>query len=363
MKITEVVKGLSAKTKFIVILTVEFVAIAILLTLIFFAGKKSFDVTFDLDGGTLISGDTEQRVSQGQSAHPPVAVKEGHYLLGWQGSYKGVTSDRYIKAIWEYETSPGIEYSSSENMTYCEIMGSYPDISGEIYIGAYHNEKIVLGIKSGAFKNNKRITAVHLLDGILRIEDEVFADCKSLTEIDIPSTVLTLGDGVFRGCVSLESITLPEGLEFIGAEAFAGCESLRSITIPYTVSEIGEGAFEGCTSLEEIIFAEGEMIVSPESDEHKAWNPLAPDDDEPLTVKIPQRIEAIGALTFAGCESLLSIEIPRSVLEIASDAFSGCTKLTVALPFEEGEIPSGYAEGWDADVLKIIFASETDEAS
>ena len=48
------------KIKLGVILGVEFVAITLILLLIFFAGKKSYTVTFDLNGGTLISGELEQ---------------------------------------------------------------------------------------------------------------------------------------------------------------------------------------------------------------------------------------------------------------------------------------------------------------
>ena len=36
------------KTKLIIILAVEFIAISLVLLLIFFAGKKSYTVTFDL---------------------------------------------------------------------------------------------------------------------------------------------------------------------------------------------------------------------------------------------------------------------------------------------------------------------------
>ena len=75
------------KLKLIIILAVEFVAVAVILLMIFFAGKKSYTVTFDLNGGTLLSGDLEQRVTQGQSATPPTVTKDGCYLLKWSRSY------------------------------------------------------------------------------------------------------------------------------------------------------------------------------------------------------------------------------------------------------------------------------------
>ena len=239
------------KTKLIIVLAVEFIAISIVLLLIFFAGKKSYTVTFDLNGGILLSGDTEQRVTQGQNATPPSTAKEGHYLMGWSGSYTKVTRNVTVRAIWEYETTPGIQYSDSENMNYCEIIGTHKELRGEVYVGAYHGGKIVLGITDSAFKDRKGITAIHLLDGILSIGDEAFAGCESLEAIDIPSTVVTIGEGAFRGCKNLKSITLPEGLETIEAGAFSGCESLEEIIIPWSVLRIGVGAFdtEGLTVL------------------------------------------------------------------------------------------------------------------
>ena len=234
------------KLKIIITFTILFVTVFLLMLLIFFAGKKSYTVTFDLNGGILLSGDTEQRVMQGQNAYPPETAKDGHYLRGWSTSYTKVTRDTVVKAIWEYETTPGIIYSDSDtvSMNYCEIVGSYKGLRGEVYIGAYHDEKMVLGITEGAFKDRDGITAVYLLDGILSIGDEAFAGCDNLETIDIPSTVVTIGKDAFKDCKNLKSITLPEGLETIEEGAFSGCESLEEIIVPWTVTDMGVGVFD-----------------------------------------------------------------------------------------------------------------------
>lgn len=252
-------KQLSQKTKLIIILTLEFLAISIILLLIFFAGKKSYTVTFDLNGGILISGDEVQRVTQGQSATPPNVAKDGHYLLGWSGSYHKVTRDSTVKAIWEYETTPGIIYSDSENQNYCEIIGSYAGLRGEVYIGAYHNEKMVLGITEGAFKDRTEITAMHLLDGILAIEAEAFAGCVKMETIEIPSTVTKIGEGAFAGCESLKEIILPKDLITIEKGAFSGCTSLTEIVIPESVLTIEAGAFDTEELIINIYFEQDEM--------------------------------------------------------------------------------------------------------
>ena len=237
------------KWKIFVIFGVLFLAICILLLLIFKAGKKTYTVTFDLDGGILLSGSLEQRVVQGQDAIPPSAAKDGAYLKGWSGSHKKITKDVVLKAVWEYETTVGIIYSDSENQNFTEIIGSHPYMSGEVYLGAYYNEKKILSIGEAAFKDRTGITKVYLLDGIISISESAFEGCTSLLEIEIPETVTHIGENAFKGCTSLESLTLNEGLLVLEAGAFADCVNLGEIIIPKSVTHIAEGAFDGCEEL------------------------------------------------------------------------------------------------------------------
>ena len=241
------------KLKLFIILGVEFIAIAVMLVLIFFAGKKVHTVTFDLDGGMLLGGDPVQKVTQGQSATPPSVTKEGCYFLKWSASYREITRDIVIKAIWEYETSYGIEYNMPENSNYCTISGCFPDLVGDLYIGAYHEDRKVLGIEPNAFANCEGITGIHLLDGILVIGENAFANCTNLQFIELPKTTYSIGENAFQNCVSLEEIVLPTDLKTLGRYAFNGCESLKSVTVFDGLTAIGEGAFAGCDALEELI--------------------------------------------------------------------------------------------------------------
>nr|MBE6544662.1 hypothetical protein [Oscillospiraceae bacterium] len=293
------IRNLKQKTKLILILAAEFVAIITVLLLILFAGKKTYTVTFDLDGGILISGDLEQRVTQGQNATPPTAAKYGHYLLRWSGSYRSVTRDVTVKAIWEYETSPGIEYSVPDNTNYCLISGSFKEIQGEVFIGSYYNERQVMGIEAEAFKDRTGITAVYLLDGILAIEEEAFAGCESLEIIDVPSTVVRIGKNAFAGCKNLKEIILPESLKTIEA-----------------------GAFSDCSSLERAVFPDGLSVIGQEA--------------------------------FIGCESLKEIVLPKSLKTIGTNAFN-TSQMTINLYILEEDLPKGFAEGWCPKDAKIIF--------
>lgn len=237
------------RLKIFLVFGLLFLVVSVLLMLIFLDSKRTYTVQFDPNGGTVLSGSLEQRVLQGQDAVPPSVVMEGAVLRGWSTSYRRITRDVVIEAVWEYETTAGIIYTESENQNFTEILGSYPHLRGEVYLDAYFNEKKVLGILDNAFSNQTQITKVYLLDGMLAIGKGAFSNCTALTEIKIPETVIRLGEDAFMNCKSLEKLTLSEGLLEIGAYAFFDCENLTEVILPESVTVIEENAFLGCTNL------------------------------------------------------------------------------------------------------------------
>ena len=352
------------KLKIIIAFAVLFLVVSLLIVMIFYAGKKTYTVRFDLNGGTLISGSLEQQVTQGQSAAPPTVVKDGAYLHSWSASTDHVTKDMVVSAVWNYETTKGIIYSSGSNQNFAEISGAYKYINGEVYLGSYYGDRKILGIKDGAFADCEGITKIYLLDGLLAIGDEAFWNCTALTEIEIPKTVTHLGSGVFRGCESLETVVLNEGLLEIGDGAFENCESLKEIVIPSTVREIGAEAFRGCESLEKVIFV-GEIeeiadstfegcvalreIVLPENLEKiGSW---AFSDCTALTsVTLSAGLREIGTGAFEGCEALKAIEIPYGVTVIGELAFAECEDIVITVNVKtRGEMPEGWVDGWQGD--------------
>ena len=235
--------------KILIAFGILFLVVSVLLALIFFDSKKTYTVRFDPNGGTVLSGSLEQRVLQGQDAVPPSVVMDGAVLRGWSASYRRITRDIVIEAVWEYETTAGIIYTETENRNFTEIAGSYPHLRGEIYLDAYFNEKKVLGILDNAFANQTEITKVYLLDGLLSIGDDAFSNCTKLTEITIPETVMRVGDNAFSGCELLEALVLQDGILELGEYAFSGCTTLTEVIIPKSVTTIGANAFAGCTDL------------------------------------------------------------------------------------------------------------------
>lgn len=320
------------KIKLGIILGVEFVAITVILILIFFSGKKSYKVTFDLNGGTLISGELEQTVSQGKSATPPVVAKDGCYLHSWSASFRQITRDIVIEAVWEWETSIGFDYVSKEDSNYCEIEGCFENLYGDVYVGAYHDEKKVLGVRDNAFRNRDGITYIHMLDGILSIGDNAFSECDSLVAVELPGTLKKLGVEAFKDCTKLEKVVFPDELEVIPARTFAGCVSLKEIVIPASVKLIEEGAFDGCISLEKITFETHDVV---EVDE----------DEKTETVVGTEGLVVLEGGIFTDCDALTEVVLPATVQIIAERAFDS-EGLTVYVTVSEEEKPEGFAENW-----------------
>ena len=372
------------KIKLGIILGVEFVAITVILLLIFFAGKKSYTVTFDLNGGTLISGDLEQVVPQGKSATPPVVAKDGCYLHSWSASFHKVTRDLVIKAVWEWETSIGFDYAIGESSDYCEITGCFKDLVGDVYVGVYYDNKKVLGIRDEAFRDRDGITYIHMLDGILSIGERVFADCDALIAIELPGTLSKLGDyafancvslkevtlpddlrnigeGIFSGCTSLEKVVLSEGLTRISAGMFYGCTSLKEIVIPASVEVIEQGAFEGCTALEKVTFEvredimlNGEILIPP-TDKPNTSKKVDTDKSGLTDGELGEDVEVVysglkvlksGA--FKGCSALSEIVLPVTLEYIEKDAFDSAV-LVIKTPLTKEQKPVGWADGWNGE--------------
>jgi len=61
--------------------------------------KPEYTVTFDPNGGELVSGSLTQTVKKGESAVPP-QLKNGRQELSWSGSWDNITENTTITAQW-----------------------------------------------------------------------------------------------------------------------------------------------------------------------------------------------------------------------------------------------------------------------
>lgn len=75
------------------------IAVLALLALLLSACAKSYTVTFDLNGGELTGGETEQKVKEGSAATAPTAENNG-MELSWDKDFSHVTGDMTVTAQW-----------------------------------------------------------------------------------------------------------------------------------------------------------------------------------------------------------------------------------------------------------------------
>ncbi len=206
-------------------------------------------------------------------------------------------------------------------------------------------------IGSYAFRNCKKLTAIHIPETITSIGDyEVFyntnkdlvlyvtqdsyghtyAKNKNMAyKVIYPYTKksdntlkITGYDGPWNS-FSIPSKINGYTVSEIGAEAFKGKTNITSVSIPSTVTAIGENAFSGCTKLSSISLPSTVTSIGQKA----FYNTAA------TSITIPSSMTAIGDYTFYGMSKLESISIPSKVTKIGSYAFGHCKALTsVTIP-------------------------------
>ena len=299
-----------------------------------------------------------------------VAVKVG---VGDKFEKDGI----YYKVISDTDLTVEVSYGDKEYSGIVEIPSTVT-CNGSTYN--------VTSIGYRAFNDCDNLTNIKISNGINKIDSEAFFNCTNLLSIDIPESVESIGTKAFAQCYNLTSITIPKHVNEIGYQLFSRCYSLTSITIPKEVKSIGNDVFDGCTSLKELIFEDGEEILSigydyvnsstkrgifydcPLEKIHLGRNLDYSSSPSPFTSKasltnvtigsnvtsipraafygssnlktvtIPDNVTSIENSAFYGCSSLSSITIPKNVTIIGDDVFNGCSSL--ASVFISGNIVS-----------------------
>ncbi len=66
----------------------------------------TYEVIFELNGGTLVSGEVRQTIPEGGAAVPPTVKRDGFVFQGWNESINYITSNKVVVANWEQVSSP-----------------------------------------------------------------------------------------------------------------------------------------------------------------------------------------------------------------------------------------------------------------
>ena len=296
--------------------------------------RDKYIVTFDGNGGALVSGDATQLIKYNGNAIAPSFEKEGYTFVGYDKTdLSSISANCTVTATW--------------NINQYTITFVYGNGQEDLVITQDYNTEIIVNFetpeKTGYTFDGwdkeipttmpaQNITITAQYTAIFSISDGTIAGLtsygKTLSNIVIPNEIdgveiTSIGDSAFSNCYSLISIEIPDSVTSIGSSAFYDCDSLTSITIPDSVTSIGNSAFRSCSGLTSVVI--GDSVTSIGSYAFAYCSSLT-------SIEIPDSVTSIGSYAFSSCYRLTSIEIPDSVTSIGDSAFYGCPIETATIP-------------------------------
>lgn len=311
----------------------------------------SYSITYNLNGGTNSSQNTNSFTVESSKITLKDATKKGYTFKGWysdsgltskvteigSGSHSNVTLYAKWEIInytitynlnggtisgtqkttftvndlplslptpnktgmtflnWSKGTFDGESISKITDIGNITVVASYMDPNLKLKLSNDSSYYIVTDYASSGSASVLDIPAYYNGKPIKEIGSSAFSSCTTLVTINIPSTVNKIGSSAFSGCKNLKNVNIPNGVTSIPGYAFQRCESLVSIALPNSIESIGTWAFYDCESL--------------------------------VNINLPSSLKKIDDVAFAHCSSLKSVVIPKSVTVIQGQVFSDCTNL------------------------------------
>ena len=164
--------------------------------------------------------------------------------------------DMYLANCVDETDANGIVYrpAGANNNDY-EVVG-YTGSSTAVTIPDYYNSKPVIGIVSGVFKDNAKLTSISSGFFLQTIGDSAFENCDALTSVYIPGLV-TIGDKAFYDCDGLTSFSMTSAVTTVGEDAFAYCDNLASFQVGKEFKNHKGNFLTYCPKLTTITVADG----------------------------------------------------------------------------------------------------------
>ena len=181
----------------------------------------------------------------------------------------------------------------------------------------------------------RRLQSVTIPKSVREIGSYAFGE-SSIQSVTIPKSVWSIGMCAFRDCENLTSVTFQDRKDAVGIELniFHCCPNIANVTIPRCMAGIAIALFEDTLWLKNL----GEFAVLDHF--------LIKYQGTKANVVIPEEIEELGWLSFAGCESIKHVVIPEGITEIGCGTFKRCKNLqSVTIPKSVEEIDKSVFEG------------------
>lgn len=125
--------------------------------------------------------------------------------------------------------SQGLAYTLNEDGASYSVVGIGECPDTDITIPSRHEGLPVIGISTGAFHKNAKITSVTLPKSIQKIGSAAFVQCSALSEVNFNEGLHGILSSAFRECSKLKRIHLYAGLAQISEQAFDTGEEIEVI--------------------------------------------------------------------------------------------------------------------------------------
>ena len=180
------------------------------------------------------------------------------------------------------------------------------------------------------------------------VAQNAFAQNKALKKVTFPQGLGTIGMSAFSECSSLAEINIPEKLFNVEPSAFWGCSSLakEEFAFPKPILFVQEGAF-GKTPIKRFVVPEDApllrsvdgVVFSKDMKRLVAY----PSGNDAKEYAIPETVEIVAPLAFAGNPTLEKVACPGALKVVAQGAFKDCPALwSVSLPGDVEIAPDAF---------------------
>lgn len=363
--------------------------------------RKKYRVFFNLNGGTLVSGETEQLVSYGYEAVAPTLEKRGYTFEGFNKTDFTILRD-YVNFQPVYNA---INYNLTVNLSsYAEYDGQIPSTytvedviylkspkkSGYDFIGYTKNgtdigknpvisnsigditinanyealftvtslssTATISGLTEYFINNHTALSIPNKIDGktVSSISANAFGKVKTtLEEVDFSQNTTISQIPSFQGYTALKTVKLNTELREIISYVFKDCSSLLSVTIPENskLTKIGSVAFYNCPVLETVTIPENSLITEIKDGAFEGCTALKNFNFSNLV-----NLTTLGADVFKGCSSFTEIDLTATKLTaVYLTTFTGCESVNVVkLPKTINSIANGFLSAFESIETIII---------
>ncbi len=165
-------------------------------------GEREFTVRFFANGGTLVSGEEVQIVSNASEIIPPVYEKEG-YLLSFDKIIKNIKGDTEVHAVWSpiyykltFDGDGGTFYNKTISIALNEKLSNLPvpEKEGYIFVGWTIDETQIFDGYKWTFTQDKVAKANYVID-----DGYTYSITYDLAggKLENPKTYYTFSDDTF----------------------------------------------------------------------------------------------------------------------------------------------------------------------